>query len=343
MAMAAILRVTVSRDGAVRAFPLPLSVPAGRLPGRRDPGGRSRLTRSSSRRRPARARPWSPSSPSTSRSRPAARLPTPRRSRRSPTRSSPTSPAQFGEEGRPAHRRRQGEPARAAPGDDHRDPPQHALYGTGSTASRYVVLDECHYMGDEERGTVWEEIIVYAPARRPAGRALGHRRQRPGDRRLDLASSTGRSCRSSTRAAGAARLPDGRPGRRDPRPRRASERAGRASWRRAARRRTTAARWYAAGRRSHRADRGAGGARLAAGHLLHLQPGGLRAGDGGRARPRASRCWARAQRREVDQAIAEALSETLGLGESELNQSSSRRSALGVGSITPGCCRASSG
>lgn len=27
----------------------------------------------------------------------------------------------------------------------------------------YVVLDECHYMGDEERGTVWEEIIINCP------------------------------------------------------------------------------------------------------------------------------------------------------------------------------------
>jgi ATP-dependent RNA helicase HelY len=27
----------------------------------------------------------------------------------------------------------------------------------------HVVLDECHYMGDEGRGTVWEEIIVNAP------------------------------------------------------------------------------------------------------------------------------------------------------------------------------------
>src|SRR5262249_59032882 len=25
------------------------------------------------------------------------------------------------------------------------------------------VLDECHYMGDEGRGTVWEEIIIAAP------------------------------------------------------------------------------------------------------------------------------------------------------------------------------------
>jgi ATP-dependent RNA helicase HelY len=28
---------------------------------------------------------------------------------------------------------------------------------------RHVVLDECHYMGDEARGTVWEELVVGAP------------------------------------------------------------------------------------------------------------------------------------------------------------------------------------
>ncbi|MEW5820776.1 MAG: DEAD/DEAH box helicase [Cyanobacteriota bacterium] len=27
----------------------------------------------------------------------------------------------------------------------------------------FVVLDECHYMNDEERGTVWEESIIYCP------------------------------------------------------------------------------------------------------------------------------------------------------------------------------------
>ncbi|HEY9788576.1 MAG TPA: DEAD/DEAH box helicase [Candidatus Obscuribacterales bacterium] len=27
----------------------------------------------------------------------------------------------------------------------------------------FVVLDECHYMNDEERGTVWEESIIYSP------------------------------------------------------------------------------------------------------------------------------------------------------------------------------------
>jgi superfamily II RNA helicase len=27
----------------------------------------------------------------------------------------------------------------------------------------YVVLDECHFMNDAERGTVWEESIIYCP------------------------------------------------------------------------------------------------------------------------------------------------------------------------------------
>lgn len=44
------------------------------------------------------------------------------------------------------------------------------LYGTnfGAVADnlkdvRYVVLDEVHYMNDEQRGTVWEECIIYCP------------------------------------------------------------------------------------------------------------------------------------------------------------------------------------
>jgi ATP-dependent RNA helicase HelY len=40
---------------------------------------------------------------------------------------------------------------------------RNALYGSGLDDLGYVVLDECHYMGDEGRGTVWEEIIVNAP------------------------------------------------------------------------------------------------------------------------------------------------------------------------------------
>ena len=45
------------------------------------------------------------------------------------------------------------------------------LYGTnlGSVADnlknvKYVVLDEVHYMNDEDRGTVWEESIIYCPS-----------------------------------------------------------------------------------------------------------------------------------------------------------------------------------
>ena len=40
---------------------------------------------------------------------------------------------------------------------------RNALYGSGLDGLAYIVLDECHYMGDEGRGTVWEEIIVAAP------------------------------------------------------------------------------------------------------------------------------------------------------------------------------------
>ena len=45
------------------------------------------------------------------------------------------------------------------------------LYGTvlGSVDEnlkhlRYLVLDECHYMNDPDRGTVWEESIIYSPS-----------------------------------------------------------------------------------------------------------------------------------------------------------------------------------
>ncbi|HUG37305.1 MAG TPA: DEAD/DEAH box helicase [Candidatus Limnocylindrales bacterium] len=37
------------------------------------------------------------------------------------------------------------------------------FYTGGLSRLETVVLDECHYMGDEGRGTVWEEIIVNAP------------------------------------------------------------------------------------------------------------------------------------------------------------------------------------
>lgn len=46
------------------------------------------------------------------------------------------------------------------------------LYGTGPETSDFpsvsrvasVILDECHYMNDTDRGTVWEESIVYSPS-----------------------------------------------------------------------------------------------------------------------------------------------------------------------------------
>ncbi|PYM14491.1 MAG: hypothetical protein DMD81_17855 [Candidatus Rokuibacteriota bacterium] len=41
---------------------------------------------------------------------------------------------------------------------------RNALYGGGMEDLGFIVLDECHYMGDEGRGTVWEEIIVNAPS-----------------------------------------------------------------------------------------------------------------------------------------------------------------------------------
>ena len=34
-------------------------------------------------------------------------------------------------------------------------------------SSDFVVLDEAHYLGDEQRGVVWEETIIYLPARVP--------------------------------------------------------------------------------------------------------------------------------------------------------------------------------
>src|SRR5436190_9854177 len=40
---------------------------------------------------------------------------------------------------------------------------RNALFGSGLDDLGYIVLDEFHYMGDEGRGTVWEEIIVGAP------------------------------------------------------------------------------------------------------------------------------------------------------------------------------------
>ena len=54
-----------------------------------------------------------------------------------------------------------------------------------ATWSRYVVLDEVHYIDDFPRGSVWEEIVIQAPAHDQARRPLRHDRQLPRDRRLD--------------------------------------------------------------------------------------------------------------------------------------------------------------
>lgn len=35
--------------------------------------------------------------------------------------------------------------------------------GVSLTDVQAVVLDECHYMNDRQRGTVWEESIIYCP------------------------------------------------------------------------------------------------------------------------------------------------------------------------------------
>ncbi|NES68791.1 MAG: DEAD/DEAH box helicase, partial [Okeania sp. SIO2D1] len=35
--------------------------------------------------------------------------------------------------------------------------------GTSLEKVEAVVLDECHYMNDRQRGTVWEELIIYCP------------------------------------------------------------------------------------------------------------------------------------------------------------------------------------
>jgi superfamily II RNA helicase len=40
-----------------------------------------------------------------------------------------------------------------------------AMHQGQSLATSLVVLDEAHFMGDSERGVVWEEIMIYLPAR----------------------------------------------------------------------------------------------------------------------------------------------------------------------------------
>ena len=42
-----------------------------------------------------------------------------------------------------------------------------AMHHGKSLATDFVVLDEAHFLGDEDRGVVWEEIMIYLPIRIP--------------------------------------------------------------------------------------------------------------------------------------------------------------------------------
>ena len=42
-----------------------------------------------------------------------------------------------------------------------------AMHHGESLAADFVVLDEAHFLGDEDRGVVWEEIMIYLPTRIP--------------------------------------------------------------------------------------------------------------------------------------------------------------------------------
>ena len=42
-----------------------------------------------------------------------------------------------------------------------------AMHHGVSLATDFVILDEAHFLGDEERGVVWEEIMIYLPPRIP--------------------------------------------------------------------------------------------------------------------------------------------------------------------------------
>ncbi len=42
-----------------------------------------------------------------------------------------------------------------------------AMHQGETLATDFVILDEAHFLGDEDRGVVWEEIMIYLPARIP--------------------------------------------------------------------------------------------------------------------------------------------------------------------------------
>ena len=52
-----------------------------------------------------------------------------------------------------------------------------AMHRGKSLATDFVILDEAHFLGDEDRGVVWEEIMIYLPVRIPLlllSATLGH-------------------------------------------------------------------------------------------------------------------------------------------------------------------------
>ena len=42
-----------------------------------------------------------------------------------------------------------------------------AMHRGKSLSTDFVILDEAHFLGDEDRGVVWEEIMIYLPVRIP--------------------------------------------------------------------------------------------------------------------------------------------------------------------------------
>ena len=81
------------------------------------------------------------------------------------------------------------------------------FYAGESEGLAYVVLDECHYMGNEGRGTVWEEIIINCPPRSPARRPLRHSEQYPRDRRMDQPDASSDPGHSPSGEAGSPPVP----------------------------------------------------------------------------------------------------------------------------------------
>ena len=292
-------------DGPHRAVPRPVCVPAGRLPAGgdpRDPAGSigDRLG-AHRRRQDAGRRVRHHGGPGARRQRIA--YTTPLKALRN---------QKFGDFTRAYGEERVGiltgdvkvNPHAAGAGDDHRDPPQRALRqrlrqaaATSSSTSATTWATRgaapCGRRSSSARRTTsrWSGCRPRWPTSRrsPTGSRIVHRPivaiahpHRPVPLHYSVADLAGEIHEMDDVRRGRARVVGDEPrGPDDPR-----------------------ALVHAARGGSHRADRGAGAARLAAGDLLHLQPGRVRARDGRRAAPRAGRCHPRAaaRGRRVDRA-----------------------------------------